>query len=56
MYVRAGLLDEGFSPPTVVEAVEADPTLSTRHKQVLLELYRTLIEVGGVEPDNKETP
>jgi transcriptional regulator with XRE-family HTH domain len=56
MYVRAGLLDDGFSPPTVVEAVEADPTLSTRHKQVLLELYRTLIEAGGIEPDNKEKP
>ncbi|MDF1596080.1 MAG: helix-turn-helix domain-containing protein [Acidimicrobiia bacterium] len=56
MYVRAGLLDEGFAPPTVVEAVEADPTLSIRHKQVLLDLYRTLIEAGGIEPDNKETP
>lgn len=54
MYVRAGLLDDGFSPPTVVEAVEADAVLSTRQKQVLLELYRTLIESEGAEPDKEE--
>jgi transcriptional regulator with XRE-family HTH domain len=54
MYVRAGLLDDGFSPPTVVEAVEADPVLSTRQKQVLLELYRTLIESDGIEPQRQE--
>lgn len=54
MYVRAGLLEDGFSPPTVVEAVEADPILSTRQKQVLLELYRTLIEADGIESDKKE--
>jgi len=52
MYVRAGLLEDGFSPPLVVAAVEADPILSTRQKQVLLELYRTLVE--GVEPDQEE--
>ena len=52
MYVRAGLLEDGFSPPMVIAAVEADPILSTRQKQVLLELYRTLVE--GVEPDNEE--
>lgn len=54
MYVRAGLLDDGFSPPTVVEAVEADPVLSTRQKQVLLELYRTLIESDGIELERQE--
>lgn len=54
MYVRAGLLDEGFSPPTVVEAVEADPVLSTRQKQVLLELYRTLIESAASGPEEEE--
>lgn len=54
MYVRAGLLDEGFSPPTVVEAVEADPVLSTRQKQVLLELYRTLIESTTAGPEEEE--
>lgn len=44
MYSRAGLIEEGGSPPTVVEAVEADGRLSPRHKQVLLDLYRTLID------------
>jgi transcriptional regulator with XRE-family HTH domain len=44
LYTRAGLIEEGADPPTVVEAVEADETLSPRHKQVLLDLYRTLIE------------
>ncbi|HJR93364.1 MAG TPA: helix-turn-helix transcriptional regulator [Acidimicrobiia bacterium] len=44
MYSRAGLIEEGSNPPTVVEAVEADDRLTPRHKQILLELYRTLIE------------
>ena len=54
MYVRAGLLEDGFSPPTVVEAVEADMILSTRQKQVLLELYRTLSESDGIEQEHEE--
>ncbi len=44
MYSRAGLIEDGAQPPTVVEAVESDDQLSPRHKQVLLDLYRTLIE------------
>ncbi len=52
MYVRAGLLEDGFSPPTVVEAVEADSQLNTRQKQVLLEVYRTLIAAD--EPEAEE--
>lgn len=44
MYSQAGLIEEGSNPPTVVEAVEADEALSPRHKQVLLDLYRTLAE------------
>lgn len=46
MYARAGLIEEGSSPPTVVEAVEADQALTPRHKQVLLDLYRTLIDTN----------
>jgi len=46
MYSRAGLIEEGSSPPTVVEAVEADQELTPRHKQVLLDLYRTLIDTN----------
>ncbi len=54
MYVRAGLLEDGFSPPTVVEAVEADSQLNTRQKQVLLELYRTLIAADEPETEEKK--
>ncbi len=54
MYVRAGLLEDGFSPPTVIEAVEADPELNTRQKQVLLELYRTLIAAEEPEKEEKQ--
>ena len=46
MYSRAGLIEEGSKPPTVVEAVEADEGLAPRHKQVLLDLYRTLTEAS----------
>lgn len=54
MYVRAGLLEDGFSPPTVVEAVEADSQLNTRQKQVLLEVYRTLIAADEPETEEKK--
>lgn len=44
MYSRAGLIEDGGDPPTVVEAIESDQSLSPRHKQVLLDLYRALLE------------
>lgn len=44
MYSRAGLIEDGGDPPTVVEAIESDQKLSARQKQVLLDLYRALIE------------
>lgn len=44
LYSRAGLIEDGANPPTVVEAVEADDRLTPRHKQVLLDLYRTLTD------------
>lgn len=47
LYTKAGLIEEGPATPTVVEAVEADRALSHRHKQVLLDLYRALIEAGS---------
>ena len=51
MYSRAGLIEEGSNPPTVVEALEADEWLSPRHKQVLLDLYRTLVESNPRETE-----
>lgn len=53
MYWRAGLIEGEGSPPTVVEAIESDGRLSQRHKQVLLDVYRTLIE-GVQEEDTTE--
>jgi transcriptional regulator with XRE-family HTH domain len=49
LYSRAGLLEEGFSPPTVIEAVETDPQLNQRQKQVLLDIYRTFVQSGAKE-------
>lgn len=49
LYSRAGLLEEGFSPPTVVEAIEADSQLNQRQKQVLLDIYRTFVQTGAKE-------
>ena len=53
LYTRAGLIDEGPATPTVVEAVEADRALTPRQKQVLLDLYRALLEAGAAadEPE-----
>lgn len=44
MYSRAGLIEDGGDPPTVIEAIQSDESLSPRHKQVLLDLYRALLE------------
>ena len=48
-YSRAGLLEDGFSPPTVVEAVETDQQLNQRQKQVILDIYRTFVQSGTKE-------
>ncbi|HSL26888.1 MAG TPA: helix-turn-helix transcriptional regulator, partial [Acidimicrobiia bacterium] len=46
LYSRAGLIEEGPTPPAVVDAIEADSILSPRQKQVMLDLYRTLVSAG----------
>ncbi len=46
LYTRAGLIEDGPARPTVVEAVDADRRLTPRQKQVLLDLYRALLEAG----------
>ncbi|HKY49170.1 MAG TPA: helix-turn-helix transcriptional regulator [Acidimicrobiia bacterium] len=43
LYTRAGLIEGGSVPMPVIDAIEADPVLSPRQKQVLLDVYRTLI-------------
>lgn len=41
LYIRAGILDETVTPPTVEDAVNADRHLTARQRKVLLDLYRT---------------
>lgn len=53
LYIQAGLLDDPSVPPTVREAIEADPSLSSRQKQVLLDVYRSLVDVEDHEPAAK---
>lgn len=47
LYSRAGLMESSPVSVSVLEAVEADERLTSRQKQVLLELYRTLVEASG---------
>lgn len=51
LYIQAGLLDDSNVPPTVRDALEADKALSPRQKQVLLDLYRTMVETQQGEPE-----
>ncbi len=43
LYTQAGLLEKRTDHQAVADAIEADPKLDQRHKQLLLELYRTLL-------------
>jgi len=54
LYTRAGLIEGGPSPQPVIDAIEADPILAPRQKQVLLDVYRTLISSGSVQPTDPE--
>jgi transcriptional regulator with XRE-family HTH domain len=48
LYVQAGILDQRVGGP-VVDAIVADPDLSERHKQVLIDVYESFRE-------NREQP
>jgi transcriptional regulator with XRE-family HTH domain len=54
LYVRAGILDESSSASgatTVLAAIAADPRLTDRQRQVLVDVYRSFAETGpGDEP------
>jgi transcriptional regulator with XRE-family HTH domain len=52
LYTRAGLIEEGPQPPAVAEAIQADAALSPRQKQVLLDLYRTLVTAASVAEES----
>ncbi len=43
LYEQAGILDRRDGNPDTVAAIRADPSLSERHKAVLLELYETYV-------------
>ena len=59
LYVQAGILDLPQGGP-VVDAVRADPTLTERQKQVLLDVYESFRRENAAttteqpEPQNKE--
>lgn len=54
LYSRAGLIEAGPKPPPVVDAIEADALLTPRQKQVLLDVYRTLINASSLQEKDNE--
>lgn len=46
MYLRAGLLD-GREEKGVLEAVTADPVLTDRQKQILIEVYESFVRANS---------
>jgi transcriptional regulator with XRE-family HTH domain len=53
LYVRAGILDERPAGD-VTDAVLADPALSERHKQVLLDVYQSFRREHAAGTDTPE--
>ena len=58
LYVRAGILDpDDHTTSTVEMALLADPTISERHKQVLLDVYRSFVaEDAALDPETEPDP
>lgn len=56
LYVQAGLLTQPAAESGTEAAIAADPHLSERHRQVLLEIYRSLRadKHGANGPETKE--
>ena len=56
LYVRAGILDPQDHPSSTVEtALLADTSISERHKQVLLDVYRSFVAEDAATPSGPET-
>ena len=51
LYVQAGILEERTADTDVVSAVRADPILSDRQKQVLLDIYDAFRLEAGAAPE-----
>ena len=47
LYLRAGILDAHDGDRDVVAAILADPVLTERHKQLLVEIYRSFRREAG---------
>lgn len=58
LYVRAGILDPEDHPASTVEtALLADAAISERHKQVLLDVYRSFVaEDAATLPTTDDQP
>lgn len=57
LYVRAGILDERVGPPDtdVEDAIRRDPTITTRHKQALIDIYRSFqVEARATRASHEE--
>ncbi len=52
MYSKAGLIDDEFESPSVFDAIDADPTLTSDQKKVLLDLYRSMSRANGMAAEN----
>ena len=46
LYVRAGILDEREDEPDLVSRILADPTLTERQKQAMVDIYRSFQREG----------
>jgi transcriptional regulator with XRE-family HTH domain len=56
LFVQAGLLDEESMPvPQTVAAIKADPALTARQRQTLLDIYSAFVEQNGVGADVDDT-
>jgi transcriptional regulator with XRE-family HTH domain len=51
MYSKAGLIDDDFESPPVLDSVENDGHLTSDQKKVLLELYRTMVRANAMTAD-----
>jgi transcriptional regulator with XRE-family HTH domain len=47
LYVRAGILDERDQEQDLVAHIQADPTLTDRQKQALIDIYRSFQRESG---------
>lgn len=54
LYSKAGLIEDGRETPTVVEAIESDRNLTPRQKQVVLDLYRALVDASSAAVETNE--